>query len=115
MKVDRVYIRDILDRIDRILEFTVGGQDTFLESTLIQDAVLRNFEVIGEAVKRVSDDLRAKHPDIVWRKIAGFRDVLIHRYDDILLEEVWAVIEKDLSDLRTKLTTILHGIESDSD
>jgi uncharacterized protein with HEPN domain len=103
---DRVYLAEILERIDRIENYTSGGRDTFFQSLLIQDGVIRNFEVIGEAVKLISLDLRQSHPEIPWRRIAGFRDVLIHDYMGIDLDEVWNVVEKDLPDLKQKILLI---------
>lgn len=78
MKDDRVYLRHIRDAITRIESYVGGGREAFLADNMIQDAVIRNLEVIGEAVKNLSSDLRAQHPDIPWTRIAGMRDVLIH-------------------------------------
>ena len=77
---DRMYIVHIQERIGRILEFTAGGREEFRLSPLIQDAVQRNFEVIGEAVKQISPEIKARYPDVNWREVAGLRDVLIHNY-----------------------------------
>lgn len=77
MKDDRLYLDQILERIIRIEDFTSAGRDTFNASLMMQDAVIRNFEVIGEAVKRISQDLQGKYPDVPWRRIADFRNVLI--------------------------------------
>lgn len=60
------------------------------------DAVVRNFEVMGEASKRVSDETRRAHPDVPWRDIARFRDVLIHRYDEVVPSEVWRIAREEL-------------------
>ncbi|MDT3674071.1 HepT-like ribonuclease domain-containing protein [Microcystis wesenbergii] len=74
MNGDLIYLGDILDRIERIESYTQGGKDRFYQSLLIQDAVIRCFEVIGEAVKQLSPEIRKKYPEITWRKIAGFRE-----------------------------------------
>ena len=74
MKDDLIYLGDILDRIERIESYTHEGKDRFYQSLLIQDAVIRCFEVIGEAVKQLSPEIRKKYPEITWRKIAGFRE-----------------------------------------
>ncbi|MFM2026393.1 MAG: hypothetical protein RLZZ339_1108 [Cyanobacteriota bacterium] len=74
MNDDLIYLGDILDRIERIESYTQGGKDRFYQSLLIQDAVIRCFEVIGEAVKQLSPEIRKKYPEITWRKIAGFRE-----------------------------------------
>lgn len=88
MNDQSVYLRDIVERIRRIEQFTEGGQGAFNQSLLIQDAVIRSFEVIGEAVKHLSPEIRQQYPEIPWRQIAGFRDVLTHDYGDVDVEEV---------------------------
>ena len=80
MKDPRVYLAHILECMDRISGYTARGRDTFFTERLIQDAVIRNFEVIGEAAKRIPEEYRAGHPQIPWRGLAAFRDVLIHQY-----------------------------------
>jgi uncharacterized protein with HEPN domain len=107
MKDDSLYLMHILERITRIRDYTSGGYEEFIEEALIQDAVLRNLEVIGEAVKQVSPALRDQHPQIPWRQIAGMRDVLIHDYMGINLDEVWNVVQYELDTLESQIQAIL--------
>jgi uncharacterized protein with HEPN domain len=109
MKDDRVYLHHIQDAIARIESYVARGRDAFLAETIIQDAVIRNLEVIGEAVKNLSEDLRAKHPNVPWTRIAGMRDVLIHEYFGVRLETVWAVIENRLPELKLHVDALLSG------
>jgi uncharacterized protein with HEPN domain len=80
VKGDRLYLSHILDCIGFVEEYTKSGKLSFMKSRLIQDAVIRNFEVIGEAAKRISPQLKARTADIPWKQITGFRDILIHDY-----------------------------------
>ena len=85
----------------RIADYTTSGEQEFMASRLIQDGVVRNLEVIGEATKNLSSELRQANPAIPWRQIAGMRDVLIHDYLKVNLSRVWLTISTDLPDLRT--------------
>jgi len=114
MTDDEIYLQDIYERICRIETYTEGGKTEFIQSLLIQDGVIRSFEVIGEAVKRLSPELRQSYPDIPWRRMAGFRDVLIHDYAGINLEEVWNVVEQNLPSLKLKILEILSAINRDN-
>ena len=92
----------------RIAEVTAGGEQEFLASRLIQDGVVRNLEVIGEATKNLGTGLREANPAIPWRQIAGMRDVLIHDYLKVNLSRVWLTVSTDLPDLRTTVTRLLN-------
>ena len=83
MRDDRAYLLHIRDCADRILLYISEGHDSFLADPKTQDAVMRNLEIIGEAVKNLSEELREQHPNIPWKRIAGMRDVLIHHYFDV--------------------------------
>ncbi len=107
MKDDRVYLRHIRDAIARIGSYVTGGREAFLADTMIQDAVIRNLEVIGEAVKNLSSGLRDRHPDIPWTRIAGMRDVLIHEYFGVRIETVWAAVENRLPELKRYVDELL--------
>lgn len=107
MKSDGVFLRHILNAITKIERFTSGNAGTFSEDPLVQDAVLRNLEVIGEAVKNLSPELRRAHPEVPWSRIAGLRDILIHQYFGVDLEAVWNVVEHRLPELRRTVETIL--------
>lgn len=112
MKKDlRVYLAHILERIERIEQYTVGGRDSFMADLKVQDAVIRNLEVIGEASKRVGLDFRKAYPEIPWRGMAALRDVLIHDYDVVDMAEVWSVIERELPPLKKALTAFLPPLD----
>jgi len=110
-KDPRVYLAHILECIQRIERFTAGGKKRFLSDVMMQDAVLRNFEVIGEAAKRLDDAYRAAHPQIPWRALAGLRDVLIHEYEGVDLERVWAVVDTELPGLSKAISALLPPLD----
>ena len=97
MKEDSVYLEHILAAITKIENFTLNiSKDDFEKSVLIQDAIIRNFEIIGEATKKISKTFKQLYPDIPWQDMAGMRDKLIHDYIDVDLDVVWQAIEIDL-------------------
>jgi uncharacterized protein with HEPN domain len=114
LKSDRPYLLHILDAIGRIEAYTGEGHDRFLLDVRTQDAILRNLEVIGEAVKSLSDALKAQYPDIAWRRIAGMRDRLIHQYFKVSLELVWNVSTEHLHGLRQAINDALMKLERES-
>lgn len=108
---DRNYVRHILDCIERIQEYTAGGKKAFDASHLIQDAVVRNIEIIGEAVKNLSDETKAGYPDIPWKQIARMRDKVIHHYFGLDLELVWGVVEQHIQPLKVAVEDLRGKIE----
>ena len=110
MKDERLYLSNIQECIERIEEYTKGGKEEFMQTKMIQDAVIRNFEIIGEATKRLSPELRSKYSDVPWQQMAGLRDVLIHDYLKVNLNLVWQIIEQNLSDLKRQVTAILENL-----
>ncbi len=108
MKNDLFYIENILQSIDRIQSYISGkDQGTFVSDFLTQDAVVRQLEIIGEATKRVSKDLRNNNPDIPWADMAGMRDILIHDYIDVDLEIVWKTASKSIPILKALLEKLV--------
>lgn len=111
MKDPRVYLAHILECVEYIGQYTRDGREAFLANRMMQDAVIRNLEVIGEAAKRVGDDFKSAHPGIPWRSMAGLRDVLIHDYEGVDQKQVWQVVEKELPALRAALKTLLPPLD----
>lgn len=86
---DRQALIDILSVLDRALGYPIDNAETFSKKDYLQDAVIRCLEILGEATKRLSTELKLLHPGVPWRAMAGMRDVLIHAYDQVDIEEVW--------------------------
>lgn len=110
MSRDKVYLRHILDAIDKVLRYVQVGREEFMASSHWSDATIRQLEIIGEATKRIGEDLRQKYPDIPWRRIAGLRDVLIHDYMGVDLEAVWTIATENIPVLQKQLDDILRDL-----
>ncbi|OHD56124.1 MAG: hypothetical protein A2014_05325 [Spirochaetes bacterium GWF1_49_6] len=101
-------LRDIIESCDRILLFCDGlDYEGFIYDIKTQDAVLRNFEIIGEAVKSISETLKMKYPSIKWKQIAGMRDILIHHYFGVNWDMIWEIIHEDIPDLKEQINGII--------
>ena len=103
MKNDRIYLDHILECIGWIETFTADGGDAFLKDRKTQSAVLRELQTLAESTQRLSDEFKAKYPNIPWQNVAGFRNVIVHDYLGIKLERVWEIIVVDLRMLKTSL------------
>ena len=107
---DKEFLLDILEACRRIQKYVKNlSYDDFLRNEEKQDAVIRNIEIIGEAVKNISVKLKEKYRDIDWKKIAGMRDKLIHSYFGVRLEVVWVVATKEVPKLMNEITIILKN------
>jgi len=101
---DSVYLAHIHDAISRIRSYLDGiTEDEFLETPLIQDGVIRQIQIIGEAAKRLSSDFRAERSEIPWKDVAGMRDKLVHDYMGVDLDAVWDTARRDIPALKTAL------------
>lgn len=104
---DRLYLSHVASAIDAARSFTVDGRDAFMADLKTQSAVIRQIEIIGEAVKRLSDEAKNAEPAVPWRLIAGTRDRLIHGYFQVDLTAVWSMVEHDLGPLRAAVDRLL--------
>lgn len=110
MKDQRLYLGHIREAIADIRTYAAAGEGAFLTERMRQDAIIRKLEVIGEAVKRLSDETRLKQPAIPWRQIAGMRDHLSHAYFGVDVGLVWKVIERDLTPLDAAVAALLDPL-----
>lgn len=110
MKDDRIYLLHIRECIEKINQYTVPGRAVFLANPLVQDAVLRNLQILAESCGRLSETLKAAHPDTDWRNIAGFRNVIVHDYLGIDVEQIWEIIAQNLPPLRKSIESMLASL-----
>lgn len=107
MKRDHLYLKHIQNAIVNIIEYTKVGYDNFMSQSIRQDAVIRQLEIIGEATKNISMELRDLYSEIPWRRIAGLRDVLIHDYMGVDLDAVWQITQKEIPKLEKQIKNII--------
>jgi uncharacterized protein with HEPN domain len=104
---DADYLEHIRDAIARINRYTASKVEAdFLDNELIQDGVIRNLEIIGEAVTKLSPELKARYANVPWGEISGMRNRLIHGYISVNLEIVWSTVQKVVPEFLDKITDI---------
>ena len=113
MKKDAlIYMQHIRDAIFRIKEYTLNiTHEEFMNNHLIQDAVIRQIEIIGEATKKLSRKVRDIYPDIPWKDMAGMRDKLIHDYFGVDIDAVWMTVEQDIPAIEKEIMDIIEKLE----
>jgi len=112
MKSERAYLEHILHCISRISEDTSGGRDAVFASSTLQDALLRNLQILCESTKRLSEASKRRHPEVDWRAISGLRNVLVHDYFEVDLETIWTIVRRDVPRLERAARRLLEELGS---
>jgi uncharacterized protein with HEPN domain len=108
MKDDKLYLIHIIECIEHVESYTENvDKETFLNTTLIQDAVIRNLQVMAESTRRLSEQIKQTRPEIDWHRIAGFRNVLVHDYLGVDLEKTWNIVENEIPVLKKAVRAIM--------
>ncbi len=107
MRKDRYRLEDILEAIDNITRRTKGGKDAFLDDEMVQTWVIHHLQIIGEAARCLSEPVRTKRPEIPWNQIIAFRNILVHEYFGVVYEEIWEIVENELTPLRVAISGLL--------
>ena len=105
-EADLVYIVHMLECIKRVKTYTSDGESVFRQSQLVQDAVIRNLQVMAESSQRLSELTKLTTPDVPWRSISGFRNIMVHDYLGLDLDVVWSVVSQELPPLEQALSRI---------
>ena len=109
---DRLYLYDIIECCDHVVDYVNGvREEDYHLNPMLQDALVRNIEVVGEAVKNLSQEIKDNHPDIAWSQIARMRDKIAHHYFRINLDVVWKTATGDLPSLRPQIKAIYEILE----
>lgn len=107
----RLFVQDMLEAIDKIERYTSGlSFEQFEANNLVADAVVRNLEVIGEAVRHIPPNLLGRYPGVNWTRVVGFRNIVIHAYFDVDLQIVWTIATEGLPSLRVVLQQLVHDL-----
>ncbi len=108
----RVFLDDILEAVTKVPEYTAGFSDEqFFADRKTVEAVVWNLQIIGEAAKKVPEEIRSRYPDLPWRDMAGLQDIIVHQYFGIKLDVIWKIVQNDVPVLGNGIRGILEQIE----
>ena len=111
MKSQRAYVEHVVDCIRRIAEDSALGRDAVFASRTLQDAIVRNLQVLCESTQRIGEPHKQRHPEIDWPSIAGMRNALVHDYFEVDFETVWLIVTRDLAPLEKAMRAILAVLD----
>jgi uncharacterized protein with HEPN domain len=106
VKNDLFYVIHMLENIARIGEYSSSGREAFFGSTLLQDGITRNLQLLGESAKQVSGEVKDRYPEVDWRGIIALRNVLVHEYIGLSHIRIWDIVERDINPLKNELIKI---------
>jgi uncharacterized protein with HEPN domain len=112
VRTERAYLEHVLFCIGRIKDESSAGRAAVFASATLQDAILRNLQVLCESTQRLSAESKGRHPEVDWRGISAFRNVLVHSYFEVDFESVWSVVDQDLPGLEAAVKQMLEEPES---
>jgi len=108
VRSQRAYLEHVLHCIRRIQEDAASGKEVVFASPTLQDAIVRNLQILCESTQRLTDSSKLRHPEVDWRAISGLRNVLVHSYFEVDLETIWTIVSRDLSTLEGAVRQLLE-------